>query len=91
MMGNVMPHAMHVHGLQFRILGRTMSRRFARDYASVKAGFVDDGWQDTVLVMPGERVRILLRFADHPGLLLYHCHMLEHEDQGLMRNYRVVS
>ena len=91
MMGNVMPHAMHVHGLQFRILSRTMSRRFARDYASVEEGFVDDGWKDTVLVMPGERVRILLRFADHPGLFLYHCHMLEHEDQGLMRNYRVVT
>jgi FtsP/CotA-like multicopper oxidase with cupredoxin domain len=90
MMGMVMPHSMHVHGLQFRILGRSMSRGFARDYASVKDGFVDEGWKDTVLVMPGERVQILLGFADHPGLFLYHCHMLEHEDQGLMRNYRVV-
>ena len=43
------------------------------------------------LVMPGERVRILLRFADFPGLFLYHCHMLEHEDTGLMRNYRAVA
>ena len=32
------------------------------------------------------RFRILLRFADDPGLFLYHCHMLEHEDAGLMRN-----
>ena len=63
MMGMVMPHPMHVHGLQFRILGRTMSRWFARDYASVKEGFVDLGWKDTVLVMPGERVRLLLRFS----------------------------
>jgi len=44
-----------------------------------------------VLLMPGERIRILLRFADHTGLFLYHCHMLEHEDSGLMRNYRVVA
>ena len=39
--------------------------------------------------MPGDRVKLLLRFEDYPGLYLYHCHMLEHEDSGLMRNYRV--
>ncbi|MEO5698207.1 MAG: multicopper oxidase domain-containing protein [Burkholderiaceae bacterium] len=89
MMGMVMPHAMHVHGLQFRVIARTVSPRFADEYDSVKAGLVDSGWKDTVLVMPGERVRILLRFEDHAGLFLYHCHMLEHEDSGLMRNYRV--
>ncbi|WP_231943490.1 multicopper oxidase family protein [Hydrogenophaga crassostreae] len=89
MMGMVMPHSMHVHGLQFRVLTRSVSRKFSDEYDSVKAGFVDDGWKDTVLVMPGERVRVLLRFADFAGLFLYHCHMLEHEDTGLMRNYRV--
>lgn len=91
MMGMVMPHAMHVHGLQFRVIGRSVSRRFAGEYDTVKAGFVNEGWKDTVLVMPGERVRVLLRFTDFTGLFLYHCHMLEHEDTGLMRNYRVVA
>lgn len=47
---------------------------------------VGEGWKDTVLVMPGERVRVL---HDYPGLFLYYCHMLEHEDSGLMRNYLV--
>jgi FtsP/CotA-like multicopper oxidase with cupredoxin domain len=89
MMGMVMPHSMHVHGLQFRVLSREVSSRFAAEYATIDAGHVDEGWKDTVLVMPGERVRILLRFADFPGLFLYHCHMLEHEDTGLMRNYLV--
>ncbi|MEO8123931.1 MAG: multicopper oxidase domain-containing protein [Burkholderiales bacterium] len=89
MMGMVMAHSMHVHGLQFRVISREVSRRFANDYASVEAGHVDAGWKDTVLVMPGERVRILLHFTDYPGLFLYHCHMLEHEDSGLMRNYLV--
>ena len=89
MMGMVMPHSMHVHGLQFRVIERSVSRKFADAYGSVNAGFVDEGWKDTVLVMPGERVRVLLRFADFVGLFLYHCHMLEHEDTGLMRNYRV--
>ncbi|CAG1016472.1 bilirubin oxidase [Burkholderiaceae bacterium] len=89
MMGMVMPHAIHVHGLHFRVIAREVSSRFRHEHDTVRAGLVDEGWKDTVLVMPGERVRILLHFADHPGLFLYHCHMLEHEDSGLMRNYRV--
>lgn len=91
MMGMTMPHSIHVHGLQFRVLGRSVSGRQVRGYDTVKAGLVDGGWKDTVLVMPGERVRVLLRFEDYTGLFLYHCHMLEHEDVGMMRNYRVVA
>ena len=90
MMGMAMPHSMHVHGVQFRVLERSVSSRFAGYRNTVDAGFVDDGWKDTMLVMPGERVRILVHFADYPGLFLYHCHMLEHEDGGMMRNYRVM-
>lgn len=89
MMGMVMAHSMHIHGLQFRVIGRDISSRFAAAYQTVRAGLVDEGWKDTVLVMPGERVRVLVAFHDYPGLFLYHCHMLEHEDSGLMRNYRV--
>jgi len=33
--------------------------------------------------------RILVRFGDYPGLFLYHCHNLEHEDMGMMRNYLI--
>jgi FtsP/CotA-like multicopper oxidase with cupredoxin domain len=46
-------------------------------------------WKDTVLLMPGERIRILVDFDDYPGMFLYHCHNLEHEDMGMMRNYYV--
>ena len=49
------------------------------------------GWKDSVLLMPGEAARLLLRFEDFTGLYLYHCHNLEHEDLGMMRNYRVVA
>ncbi|ABE45412.1 multicopper oxidase family protein [Polaromonas sp. JS666] len=89
MMDMTMPHSMHVHGLQFRVIGRSVAGKFSRQHGTVKAGFVDEGWKDTVLVMPGERVRLLLGFTDYPGLFPYHCHMLEHEDSGLMRNYLV--
>jgi FtsP/CotA-like multicopper oxidase with cupredoxin domain len=75
-----LPHPMHVHGLQFRVLGRL---------GALYDGYLDDGWKDTVLVMPGERVRLMMRFEDYTGLFLYHCHNLEHEDMGMMRNYYV--
>ena len=80
-----MPHPVHIHGLQFRVLER------ANSPADLKDGYVDSGWKDTVLLMPGERARVLLKFEDFTGLYLYHCHNLEHEDLGMMRNYRVVE
>ncbi|NUZ08436.1 multicopper oxidase family protein [Piscinibacter koreensis] len=89
MMGMVMAHSMHIHGVQFRVIGRQVMDRFAAAYRTVSGGLVDGGWKDTVLVMPGERVQVLVGFSDYSGLFLYHCHMLEHEDSGLMRNYLV--
>ena len=81
MMGGMdMPHPIHLHGMQFQVLQRQ---------GVSHEGYVDDGWKDTVLLMPGERVRLLVRFGDYPGLYLYHCHNLEHEDMGMMRNFLV--
>lgn len=87
----LMAHSMHVHGLQFRVLGRTVPPDFVSAHRTVAAGLVDDGWKDTVLLMPGERIRLLLRFEHYAGMFLYHCHMLEHEDSGLMRNYLIAT
>jgi len=81
MMGGMdMPHPIHLHGMQFQVLQRR---------GVSHQGYVDEGWKDTVLLMPGERVRLLVRFGDYPGLYLYHCHNLEHEDLGMMRNFLV--
>lgn len=82
-----MAHPIHVHDQQFQVL----ERRNGKGSDDVRDGYVDQGWKDTVLVMPGERVKLLMRFSDYTGLYLYHCHMLEHEDFGLMRNYRIVA
>jgi len=87
--GMSQPHPMHIHGLQFKILERQMDPAEERAYQTLQDGFVDEGWHDTVLVMPGERVRLLMQFKDFAGLYLYHCHNLEHEDMGMMRNYQV--
>jgi bilirubin oxidase len=54
----------------------------------VADGFVDQGYKDTVLVFPGERVQVAMT-ASEPGLFMYHCHNLEHEDGGMMRNFFV--
>jgi len=85
-----MPHPMHVHNVQFQVIGRELVLpQFEGQYQAVAGSLVDEGWKDTVLVMPGERVRILLKFEHYEGLYLYHCHNLEHEDMGMMRNYRI--
>lgn len=75
-----MPHPIHLHGNQFRVIERS---------GVMHNGYVDEGWKDTVLLMSGERIRILVDFDDYPGMFLYHCHNLEHEDMGMMRNYFV--
>jgi len=81
MMGGMnMPHPIHLHGKQFQVLERR---------GAMLDGYVDEGWKDTVLLMPGERIRLLVSFSDYQGLFLYHCHNLEHEDMGMMRNYFV--
>ncbi len=84
-----MAHPMHIHGVQFQILERTINEAFREGWETLSAGYVDEGWKDTVLLMPGERVKLLMRFGSDPGLYVFHCHNLEHEDLGLMRNYRV--
>jgi len=88
-MVDFMAHPMHIHGVQFRVVGREVATAGMAGWQSVKDGFIDDGWKDTVLVMPNERVKLLVRFADYTGMYLYHCHNLEHESMGMMRNYLI--
>lgn len=84
-----MAHPIHLHGQYFQILSRTIVTSAAENYATVKDGFIEGGWKDTVLVMPGERVKIIKPFQDFKGLFMYHCHNLEHEDMGMMRDFLV--
>jgi len=84
-----MPHPIHIHQVQFNILERDPSEMDEDVWNSVKDGLIDDGWQDTVLLMPGMKIKIIMRFKNFKGLFLYHCHNLEHEDMGMMRNYKI--
>lgn len=82
--GMSMAHPMHVHGVRFRIV----ERRGGQSHSDLRAGIIDSGYQDTTLVLPGERVTVAFT-PSQPGLFMYHCHNLEHEDGGMMRNYLV--
>jgi len=86
-----LPHPMHVHATQFQIIDRQIDAAARADWEQVREGFVDEGWRDTVIVMPGERVTVLMPFTDYLGTFVYHCHNLEHEDMGMMRNFEVVA
>ncbi|MDH4067050.1 MAG: multicopper oxidase domain-containing protein [Acidobacteriota bacterium] len=85
-MGMAMAHPIHLHGPQFRVLSRTGAAGNA-----LRPGISDSPATDTVLVLPGETVRTQITFSRHPGLYLYHCHILEHEDMGMMRNFRIAG
>ena len=89
--GNMMalPHPIHIHGGQFQLISRVVSPPWKDAAATVALGLIDQGWKDTFLLMPGETFRVRVRFPTHVGLFLYHCHNLEHEDMGMMRNFRV--
>lgn len=67
-----MDHPFHLHAWPFRVVDRT-------------AGPPDvPGWKDTVNVPAGATVTIRVPFADITGRTVYHCHILDHEDQGMM-------
>ena len=83
------PHPMHVHNIQFQVVQRTVPS--TSSYASINQGLVDSGWKDTVLVWPGERVKIAMKFEPYTGMYMYHCHILEYEDMTMMRNYMIME
>jgi blue copper oxidase len=91
-----MPHPMHIHGFQFRVVSRQGSPDHQRRLALGENGLAatDLGWKDTVLTWPGETVRIVTDFS-HPFLgdqvYMVHCHNLEHEDGGMMLNMKVTG
>lgn len=75
-------HPMHSHGILFQVLSRNGSSTLAPN---------DKGWKDTVLINPYEQVVVLIKFTQYKGIYMFHCHNLEHEDDGMMLNFKVVD
>ncbi|PRX42198.1 multicopper oxidase family protein [Salegentibacter salegens] len=90
-MGNMMqmPHPVHIHQLQFNIINRNTENVDQNLWNALKDGFIDEGRQDSVYLLPGMYMDLVMRFEDFKGLFLYHCHNLEHEDMGMMRNFKI--
>ncbi len=65
-------HPFHLHGFQFQVLDRNGEPEPFRC------------WKDTVNVPKHEEVRFIVRYDDFPGKWMYHCHILDHEDHGMM-------
>lgn len=77
-------HPFHIHGVQFQILDR--GGKPPADY--------ELGWKDTVLVSNAEIVRVIIpfpEFSDANSPFMYHCHILEHEDMGMMGQFIVTD
>ena len=88
-------HPMHMHLVQFQILDRTpfvmMNGVPVATGEAVKPPTWEQGWKDTVAVGPNEIARVIVRFTDYTGRFPYHCHILEHEDHDMMRQFEVVE
>ncbi|UOD35394.1 multicopper oxidase domain-containing protein [Deferribacteraceae bacterium V6Fe1] len=75
---NSVIHNFHAHGTMFQIISRN----------GKTPPLNEQGWKDTVALRNGERVRVIAKFQ-HKGLFMYHCHILEHEDNGMMGQFSV--
>ena len=82
--GNIFSHSFHIHGVQFKIVARNGSASAVKAY--------EGGWKDTFYVPINETVTFVARFdeaADSSYPYMYHCHMVNHEDLGLMGQFVV--
>lgn len=77
MMGGMI-HPFHIHGVQFQVISRNGKQPSANEL----------GWKDTILVNPDEQIKLLISF-DKKGIFMYHCHILEHEEYGMMGQMEV--
>jgi bilirubin oxidase len=67
-----MDHPFHLHGFQFQVLSRN---GVAEPYRS---------WKDMLNIPKHSSARIIVRYDDYPGKWMFHCHILDHEDHGMM-------
>lgn len=77
-------HNFHVHDAQFRVLSLERT----------KTTPLTGGWKDTILLAPGAVATVALRFTDYTSNrwpYMYHCHLMYHEDQGMMGQFLVVE
>ncbi len=91
-------HPIHIHLIRFQITGRTP---FDVDQYVATGELIftgptmppdpnEVGWKDTVRVVPGLVTQVIAMFEGFSGQYVWHCHILEHEDQEMMRPFVVL-
>jgi bilirubin oxidase len=78
-------HPIHIHEVQFQVVNR---EHFEGGVSPPEPW--ETGLKDTVIAYPDQITRVRATF-DHPGLFVWHCHLVEHEDNEMMRPYRIGS
>jgi spore coat protein A, manganese oxidase len=83
-------HPIHIHEVQFEVVNREVFDPMLPHVGQVRGPEPwETGFKDTVIAYPGEITRVKAKF-DLPGLYVWHCHIVEHEDNEMMRPYRIV-
>lgn len=77
---SMMGHPIHLHDVMFQVLDRNGQPPLPQE----------TGWKDTVHVNVNETVRVITKFTDHKGVYVFHCHVLEHEENSMMGQFEVV-
>jgi FtsP/CotA-like multicopper oxidase with cupredoxin domain len=89
-------HPMHIHEVFFQVVDRQRisvhethrTVEIAHGSTPIPPEPWENGWKDTVIAYPGQVTRVRLKFAV-PGQYVWHCHIVEHEDNEMMRPYRI--
>jgi FtsP/CotA-like multicopper oxidase with cupredoxin domain len=89
-------HPMHIHEVAFQVVNRQAivvdeengTVQVDANSTPTPPEAWENGWKDTVVAYPGQVTRLRLRFTN-PGQFVWHCHIVEHEDNEMMRPYRI--
>jgi spore coat protein A len=92
-------HPIHLHAVKFQLLDRRVfdpvafmkSRTLLYKGPTVHPDPAEAGWKDTVRALPNMVTRIIVPFDGYAGRYVWHCHVLEHEDNEMMRPYEIVA
>ncbi|MDX2131820.1 MAG: multicopper oxidase domain-containing protein [Planctomycetota bacterium] len=86
-------HPMHMHLVSFQVLDRqdfiVQGGQIVPISDRVPPPPEEMGWKDTVQARPFQITRVIARFENYAGRFAYHCHILEHEDHEMMRQFEV--
>lgn len=77
-------HPFHIHDIEFNLVEKSGQPPMS----------YEKGWKDVVLVLPGDSVKFIAKFetfADNKTPYMYHCHLLHHEDDGMMGSFLVID